>query len=33
MTVNEEIDVLETTGLPPMEFLVLLGSRVRTTRR
>jgi phospholipid/cholesterol/gamma-HCH transport system permease protein len=23
MTVNEEIDALETTGLPPMEFLVL----------
>jgi hypothetical protein len=33
MTVNEEIDVLETTGLPPMELLVLPRSRVRTTRR
>jgi hypothetical protein len=33
MTVNEEIDVLETTGLPPMELLVLPRSRARTTRR
>jgi ABC-type transporter Mla maintaining outer membrane lipid asymmetry permease subunit MlaE len=33
MTVNEEIDALETTGLPPMELLVLPRSRARTTRR
>jgi hypothetical protein len=31
MTATEEIDALEATGLPPMEFLVLLDSRARTT--